>query len=138
METEKPLGMAWQMLHFAEFALKWTAFGKLHGIQYSKCKNITNYMSQIKDAWSEIEDLKILLDDVIVIHALNNLNSWFCPYLTILNYEVRQKAKLFTLSELIKSLENKEFWFKNKSTASANFAKKGKSKLTSYGNCTNM
>lgn len=32
-------------------------------------------MSQIKNACSEIKDLKITIDDVIVIHALNNLDS---------------------------------------------------------------
>ena len=119
------------------FASKWTALGKLHGIQHSECKNITDYMSQIKDARSEIEDLKISMDDAIVIHALNNLDSQFRPYLTILNHEARQKAKLPTLSELTKSLEDEELRLKNESTASANFAKKGKSKSTSYGNCTN-
>ena len=31
------------------FAFKWNALSKLHAIQHSKCRNITYYMSQIKD-----------------------------------------------------------------------------------------
>ncbi len=94
-------------------------------------------MSQIKDPRSKIEDLKILIDDAIVIHALNNLDSQFRPYLTILNHEARQKAQLPTLSELTKSLEDEELLLKNESTASINFAKKAKSKSSSHRNCTN-
>ncbi len=86
------------------FDSKWTTLGKLHAIQHSDCKNITNYMSQIKDARSEIEDLKITMDNAVIIHALNNLDFQFRPYLTILNHEARQKAQLPTLSELTKSL----------------------------------
>ncbi len=118
------------------FASKWTALGKLHAIHHSECKNITDYMSQIKDARSEIEDLKISMDDA-VIHALNNLDSKFRPYLTILNHQARQKAQLPTLSELTKSLEDEELRVKNESTASANFAKKAKSNSASHGNRTN-
>lgn len=90
-------------------------------------------MSQIKDARSEIEDLKITIDNAVVIHALNNLDSQFCPYFTIFNHEARQKAQLPTLSELTKSLEDKEERPKNKSTASANFAKKAKFNLANHG-----
>lgn len=32
-------------------------------------------MSQIKDVWSENEDLKTLMDDAIVIYIFNNFNS---------------------------------------------------------------
>ncbi len=77
------------------------------------------------------------MDDAIVIHALNNLDSQFWPYFTILNHEARQKAQLPTLSELTKSLEDEELRLKNESTASANFAKKAKSKSASHGNRTN-
>ena len=96
----------------------------LHGIQHSKCKNIINYIRQIKDAGSEIKDVKISIDDAIVIHALNNFDSQFCPYLLILNYEAQQKAKLPTLLELIKNVEDDELRLKNVSTTSGNFAKK--------------
>lgn len=39
--------------------------------------------------------------------------------------------------QIYKSLENKELRLKNKNIASINFAKKGKLKLTSYGNYMN-
>ncbi len=81
-------------------------------------------MSQIEDARSEIENLKISMDNAIVIHALNNLDSQFRLYLTILNHEARQKAQLPTLSELTKILEDEELRLKNESTTSANFAKR--------------
>ena len=89
-------------------------------------------MGQIKNAQSKINDLKILMDNAIVIYALNNLDSQFCLYLTILNHEARQKEKLPMLSELTKNLEDEELRLKNKDTASANFAKKSKLKLASY------
>lgn len=89
-------------------------------------------MNQIKDAKSKMDDLKILINNAIVIHSFNNLDSQFGPYLTILNHEVRQKEKLPILSELIKSLEDKELRFKNKGTTSTNFAKKSKLKLASH------
>ncbi len=94
-------------------------------------------MSQIKDVRSKIEDLKISMDNVIVIHALNNLDSTFRLYLMIMNHEARQKAQLPTLSELTKSLEDEELRLKNKSTASANFAKKAKPKSAIHGKHTN-
>ena len=77
------------------------------------------------------------MDDAIVIHALNNLNSQFWPYLTILNHEARYKAQLPTLSELTKSFKDQKLRLKNESTASANFAKKAKSKSASHENHTN-
>lgn len=49
--------------------------GKFYIIQHFKYKNITNYMSQIKDMWSKIKDLKILINDAVVIHAFNNFDS---------------------------------------------------------------
>ncbi len=40
-------------------------------------------MSRIKDASAEIEDLKISDSEAVVIHALNNFDSRFWPYLAI-------------------------------------------------------
>ena len=94
-------------------------------------------MSQIKDVRSEIDDLKILMVDAIVIHALNNFDSQFRPYLTILNHKARQKVQLSTLSELTKSLD-KQLRLKNQSIASANFAKMAKSNSSSHVKHTNI
>lgn len=91
-------------------------------------------MSQIKDAQSEIEDLKISIDDAVVIHAFNNLSSSFHPYLMILNHKTRQKAQLLILFKFIKSLEDKKLRLKNESTANTNFVQKAKSKLANHGN----
>lgn len=91
-------------------------------------------MSQIKYMQSKIEDLKILIDNMVVIYALNNFNSQFCPYLTILNYKTRQKAQFSILFKLTKSLEDEKKRLKNKSTTNANFAKKITLKSVNYGN----
>ena len=125
----------WLEKHYTlqNFASKLNTLGKLHVIQHSKCRNITDYMSQIKDVQSEIDNLKISMDDVIVIYALlNSLDFQFCAYFIILNYKARQKEKLHTLPKLTKSLEDEELRLKNKGTASANFAKKTKLKLASH------
>ena len=91
-------------------------------------------MSQMKDAQAEIDDLKISMDDAIVIHALNNFDFHFRPYLTILKHEARQKAQLPTLSKITKTLEDEELRLKNENTASANFAKKAKSRSAGHKN----
>ncbi len=73
------------------FASKWSSFDKFHGIRHSECKNVTEYMSRIKDASAKIDDLKISISEAVVIHALNNLNSHLWPYLAILSYDTRKK-----------------------------------------------
>lgn len=93
-------------------------------------------MCQIKDAQSEINNLKISIDDTFVIHAFINLDCQFRLYLIILNHEAWQMAKLPSLSELTKSLEAEEMRLKNATTANANFVKKTKLKSASYGNRT--
>lgn len=80
---------------------------------------------------SKIEDLKILIDDIIVIHTLNNLNSQFCPYLIMLSHEKQQKPNFLYY---LKSSENKELRLKNKSIVIVNFVIKAKLKSASYGN----
>ena len=89
------------------FAWKWTTLGKLQAIHHPDFKNIADYMSQMKDVQGKIEDLKISIDDAIVIHALNNLDSQIWPYLMIIHHKTWQKAQLPTLSELTKSLKDK-------------------------------
>ncbi len=88
------------------FASKWNALDKLHAIQHKECKNVAEYMSRIKDASTEIEDLKISISEAVVIHALNNFDSHFRPYLAILSHNAWEKEKLPTLSELTKTLED--------------------------------
>ncbi len=39
------------------FASKWSVINKLHGIRHSGFKNVTEYMSRIKDASAEIDNL---------------------------------------------------------------------------------
>ena len=110
------------------FASKWSALDKLHGIRHSECKNVTEYMSRIKDASAEIEDLKISISEAVVIHALNNLDSHFRPYLAILSHDAREKEKLPTLSELTKTLEDEQMRLSNENRGTANYARSSKSK----------
>ncbi len=69
------------------FISKWSALDKLHAIGHSECKNITEYISRIKDAIAEIEDLKISISEAAIIHALNNLDLHFRPDLAILSHD---------------------------------------------------
>lgn len=41
----------------------------------------------MKDVQSKINDLKILINDAVVIYIFNNLNFQFYPYFIILNYK---------------------------------------------------
>ncbi|MCJ1347562.1 hypothetical protein MMC31_005787 [Peltigera leucophlebia] len=90
------------------FALKWNALDKLHAIRHSECENVSENMSRIKDASAEIEDLKINVSEAVVIHALNNFDSHFRPYLAILSHNAHEKEKLPTLGELTKTLEDEQ------------------------------
>lgn len=110
------------------FASNWNALDRLHAIRHCECKNVTEYMSRIKDASAEIEDLKISISEVVVIHALNNLDSHFRPYLAILSHDAREKEKLPTLSEVTKALENGQMRLSNEKTETANYARSSKSK----------
>ncbi len=85
-------------------------------------------MSRIKDASAEIDDLKIRISEAVIIHALNNLDSHFLPYLAILSHDAQEKKKLLTLSELIKTLEDEEMRLSNRNKRTVNFAHSSKSK----------
>ena len=110
------------------FASKWNALDKLHAIRHSECKNVSEYMSRIKDIAAEIEGLKISISEAIVIHALNNLDSHFRPFLAILSHDARQKEALPTLSELTKTLEDEQMRLSNENKGTANYARSSKSK----------
>ncbi len=110
------------------FASKWSALDKLLGIRHSECKNVSEYMSHIIDASAEIDDLKISISEAVVIHALNNLDSHFRPYLAIPSHDAPKKGKLPTLSELTKTLEDEEMRLSNEIKGTANFARSCKFK----------
>ena len=110
------------------FASKWSALGKLHAIRHSEYKNVAKYMSRIKDVSTEIEDLQISISEAVVIHALNNLDSHFWPYLAILSHDAREKEKLLTLSELTKALEEVQMRLSNENRGTANYARNSKFK----------
>ncbi len=65
-------------------------------------------MTKIQDVKSEIEDVKITMDEAITIQVLNSLDSSFTQFLGILSHEAREKDKLLTLENLAKSLEDEE------------------------------
>ena len=90
------------------FASKLNALEKLHGIRRSDLKNVSKYMSRMKEVSAKINNLKISISESVVMHAVNNLDSYFRPYLAILSNNAQEKKKLPTLSELTKNLENEE------------------------------
>lgn len=94
------------------WASKWNTLGKLHEIQHVDCKNIQEFMTKIRDVKSEIEDLEITMDEAITIQVLNSLDSSFAQFLGILSHEAREKDKLPTLENLVKSLEDEELQMK--------------------------
>ena len=85
-------------------------------------------MSRIKNASAEIDDLKISISEAVVIHAFNNLDSHFRPYIAILSPAAREKEKFLTFSELTKILEDKEMRLSNENKGTANFSCSSKSK----------
>ena len=80
-------------------------------------------MTRIRDVKSEIENLEITMNEAITIQVLNSLDSSFAKFLGILSHETREKNKLSTLENLVKSLEDKELRMKNHDKATANYEK---------------
>lgn len=82
-------------------------------------------MSQITEAVAKIKDLnssflRQLL--VAIIHLLNNLESYFWPYLAILSRNAQKKEKLSTLNELTKALKDEYLCLSNKNKGATNNA----------------
>ncbi len=112
------------------FTSKWNALDKLHAIRQSECKIVTEYMNCIKDTSVEIDNLKISISEAVVIHALNNLDSHFRPYLAILSHDAQEKEKLSTLSELTRTLGDEQMRLSNENSGTANYARSSKPKKT--------
>ncbi len=125
---QKNSGTGSRNVTLQNFASKWSALDKLHGIRHSERKNVNEYMSRIKNASAKIDDLKISISKAVVIHAFNNLDSHFRPNLAILSHDTQEIGKLPTLSELTKTLEDKEIRLSNENKGTANFAYSSKSK----------
>ena len=89
-------------------------------------------MTKIRDVKSEVENLKITIDEAITIQVLNCLDFFFAHFLGILSHEAREKKKLPTLESLAKSLENKELQMKNQDEATANYVKQLTKKKENY------
>ena len=79
---------------------------------------------------SEIEDLKIIMDEAIIIQVLNSLDFSFAQFLGILSYDAREKEQLLTLKSLAKFFEDKKLQIKNQDKATANYAKQFRKKKT--------
>ena len=80
---------------------------KFHRIWYSKYKNVTKYISYIKDVFAKIKDLKISISKAVVIYSLNDLNLHFWSYFVILYYNGWEKEKLPILGKFTKTLKDK-------------------------------
>ena len=115
------------------WASKWSTLGKLHSIHQRDCKNVAEFISKIQDVTSEITDLNITIEETIIIHTLNSLDSHFKPYLAILSHDAREKEHLPTLQSLSKALEDEEQRLDNQDKVTANFAKKEKKQDSKTG-----
>ena len=85
-------------------------------------------MNCMKDASAEIDDLKISISEAVVINVLNNLDSHFRPYFAILSHDAREKGKPSILSELTRTLEDKQMRLSNVNKGTANYACSSKPK----------
>lgn len=90
---------------------------------HNDCKNIYEFITKIWDFKSEIDDLKITIDEAIKIQVLNFFDPSFSQFFAILSHEGRKIDKLLTLENLAKFLEDKELRMKNHDKGTANFAK---------------
>lgn len=95
------------------WASKWNTLGRLHSIHKRDCKNVAEFISKIRDVTSEMTDLKITMDEAIIIHTLNSLDDHFKPYLAILSHDAREKENLRTLETLSRALEDEELRLAN-------------------------
>lgn len=107
-------------------ASKWSTLGKLHSIHQRDCKDVAEFISNIRDITFEITDLNITMDEAIIIYTLNSLDDHFKPYLAILSHDAREKDKIPTLDTLSKALEDEELRLANQDKATANYAKREK------------
>ena len=104
-------------------ASKWNIFGKLHEIQHRDHKNIQEFTTKICNVKSEIENLKIIIDEPITIQFLNSVNLFFKQFLGILSRKAKGIEKLLTLESLPQSLEDEEFQIKNPNKVIVNYSK---------------
>ena len=118
---------------FQNWASKWNTLSKLHSIHQQDCKNVAEFISKIRDVTFEISDLNITIEEAIIIHTLNSLDTQFKPYLAILSHDAREKEQLPTLEVLSKALEDKKLRLANQDKTTANFAQKTSKKPDSKG-----
>lgn len=74
------------------------------------------------------EHLEISISKAAVIHAGNNLDSHFWPYIAILSHDNREIKRLSTPSELTKALEDEQLRLLNENSGTANYACSSKPK----------
>ncbi len=68
------------------------------------------------------------ISEAAIIHAPNNLDSHFRPYLAILSHDAREKEKFPTLSKLTKALKDEQLRLSNEKRGTANYARSSKTK----------
>ena len=105
------------------WSAKWATFNRLEEIEYEKCKSIEEYGSLVRDIKSEIMDISLSVEQIIVLKLLNGLGTSFSTYLTILNEQARREEKFPALDELLKNLEDEESRVRQDPTVIANMLK---------------
>ena len=91
------------------WSAKWATFNRLEEINYEKCKSVEEYGSLVRDIKTEITDISITVDQIIVLKLLNGMGASFSTYLTILNEQARREDKFPGLDNLLKNLKDEEF-----------------------------
>ena len=95
------------------WASKCKTLGKLHEFRHGDWENIQEFMTRICDVYSEIEDLEITINKVIMIQLLNTFDTFFVQFPGILSHKAGKKEKLSILESLAQSLEDEKHQMKN-------------------------
>ena len=78
---------------------KWDAPNRLTNTTMAECKKVSVYEDQMQRVMKEVKDLKMTLEEAVVIITLNNLGPGFETYLTIINDKICQNG--FDPSDMI-------------------------------------
>lgn len=95
----------------SSLAAKWAALSKLAAVKYSDCKDTREMASRIRSMGTEINNLDVSMDDILLFTFLNNLGPEWTQYRTVLNDETRKKESL-DFDRIVKGLMDHEWTMK--------------------------
>ena len=88
--------------------MKWSVITEVEGMNLSNHTNIDQYCSKYYDLAHQINDLKITLKDTLMLKVLNNLDSEYNQFMTVLMSEVWTKSDDINPEYIWKALEQEK------------------------------